>query len=82
LFDEANLPEALRRDHATKAGTWGVIRVLGGEALLHFGARQVLLTAERPGLIEPEERHRVEPLSGMRMQVEFYDVPPALPEPG
>ncbi len=32
VFDETTLPDSLRREHRTKAGVWGVIRVLEGEA--------------------------------------------------
>ena len=34
VFDETTLPEALRREHRTKAGTWGVIHVLDEHAEL------------------------------------------------
>lgn len=30
VFDENTLPAALRREHRTKPGVWGVIRVLDG----------------------------------------------------
>ncbi len=30
IFDETTLPAELRREHRTKAGVWGVIRVLEG----------------------------------------------------
>jgi tellurite resistance-related uncharacterized protein len=30
IFDETTLPAGLRREHRTKAGVWGVIRVLEG----------------------------------------------------
>jgi hypothetical protein len=35
-----------------------------------------VLSAGSPGLILPEEIHRVEPLGPMRMQVDFFDSPP------
>jgi hypothetical protein len=31
-----------------------------------------------PGLVLPEQTHRVEPIGRMRMQVDFYDRPPDL----
>lgn len=81
VFDEVTLPKALRAAHNTKAGVWGVIRVLDG-ALHYFVAgkaeKGLLLTPDRPGLIEPEQVHRVEPYGSMRMQVEFYDHLPIL----
>ena len=30
VFDETTLPDGLRREHRTKAGVWGIIRVLEG----------------------------------------------------
>jgi tellurite resistance-related uncharacterized protein len=34
VFDEHTLPDALRRRHNTKAGIWGVVRVLEGRLKL------------------------------------------------
>jgi len=34
VFDETTLPAALRREHRTKDGVWGVIRVLEGQVRL------------------------------------------------
>ncbi len=80
IFDEVTLPEALRRDHRTKRGVWGIIRVIEGRLRLEFddGAPGRLLSPEAPGLIRPEQVHRVEPLGPMRMQVEFYSAEPSL----
>ncbi|HEX8668048.1 MAG TPA: DUF1971 domain-containing protein [Allosphingosinicella sp.] len=36
VFDEETLPAGLRRVHSTKAGTWGLIRVLEGRLRLAF----------------------------------------------
>ena len=78
VFDENTLPAGLRRAHRTKAGVWGVIRVLEGRlryrTLDH--ASEVTLDPEHPGLVLPDVPHLVEPLGPMRMQVEFYDQPP------
>jgi tellurite resistance-related uncharacterized protein len=82
VFDETTLPVALRREHRTKPGVWGVIRVIEGKLRLHFadaGDEQVL-TPDQPGLVRPEQAHRVEPMGRMRMQVDFYDKPPVLDE--
>ena len=77
VFDEITLPAALRREHRTKAGAWGIIRVLEGELRLLFpDGRAQMLTAQSPGLIEPQEPHWVEPVGRMRMQVEFYESRP------
>lgn len=78
-FDEKTLPAALRAEHRTKAGVWGVIRVIEGR--LKFTCldppSETILTPETPGLILPEQPHCVEPLGPMRMQVDFYDEPPS-----
>jgi tellurite resistance-related uncharacterized protein len=79
VFDETTLPAALRREHRTKAGAWGIVRVLEGELRLRFpDGRDELLGPRRAGLIRPEETHWVEPAGAMRMQVEFYDSEPAI----
>jgi tellurite resistance-related uncharacterized protein len=79
IFDQDTLPAALRREHRTKAGAWGIIRMMEGELLLLFpDGRSETLNPDRPGLIRPQETHRVEPLGAMRMQVEFYDQDPVL----
>ena len=80
IFDETTLPTALRRDHATKEGVWGVIRVLEGALRLEFGdgTPDRRLSPGRSGLLLPAQPHRVEPLGAMRMQVDFYDEEPCL----
>lgn len=80
VFDETTLPHALRREHRTKAGVWGVIRVLEGQLKLELvdSGESLVLTPDRPGLVLPEQAHRVEPEGRMRMRVDFYDrEPPA-----
>jgi len=79
VFDQDTLPAALRARHSTKAGVWGVIRVLEGELrLTHLEPESsVLLTPESPGLVLPEQPHFVTPQGPMKMQVDFYDRPPA-----
>jgi truncated hemoglobin YjbI/tellurite resistance-related uncharacterized protein len=79
-FDEASLPDALRRAHHTKPGTWGVIRVLLGKLKLHVGdpAGVMQLSRMRPGIVLPEQPHWVEPLGAMRMRIEFHDARPVV----
>ncbi|MBL0897783.1 MAG: DUF1971 domain-containing protein [Reyranella sp.] len=79
VFDETTLPAALRREHRTKAGVWGVIRVIEGTLKLVVADEETMLTPERPGLVLPEQTHRVEPQGSMRMQVDFYDEMPTPP---
>jgi tellurite resistance-related uncharacterized protein len=79
VFDQDALPAALRTRHSTKAGVWGVIRVLEGELELTYLNPQstVLLSPAKPGVILPEQPHFVTPRGPMTMQVDFYDVEPA-----
>lgn len=80
VFDEQTLPVALRREHRTKAGAWGVIRVLEGEVVYTIiePFEEQRLSADRPGVILPEQAHFVTPVGPMRMRVEFYDHLPLL----
>lgn len=78
-FDQNTLPDKLRYAHQTKAGTWGVIRVLAGRLryVIEDTGETRILTPACPGIVLPEQRHHVEPLGDMRMRVEFYDHPPS-----
>ena len=80
VFDEVSLPAGLRREHRTKAGAWGVIRVLEGRLRYQIidPASEAILEPGRPGLILHEQPHLVEPLGPIRMQIEFYDHLPDL----
>ena len=81
VFDEVSLPAALRSRHNTKAGVWGMIRVIEGQLKLRYlePVSEIILEPGRPGLVLPEQPHEVEPLGPMRMQVDFYNVPPPAP---
>lgn len=81
VFDENTLPAALRREHRTKAGTWGLIRVLEGRLRLTIldPVSEAILTPGQAGVVEPQQPHFVEPIGPMRMQVDFYDEPPRDP---
>ena len=78
VFDEFSLPAGLRREHRTKPGVWGIIRVLKGHVRLVKPSGTTMLSASRPGRIEPEEPHWVEPIGPIGLQVEFYDREPDL----
>jgi tellurite resistance-related uncharacterized protein len=81
VFDQDTLPAGLRREHRTKPGVWGVIRVLEGQLryqVLDPLCEVVTLEPGLPGLVMPEQPHRVEPLGPLRMQVEFYHQAPEL----
>ncbi len=81
VFDETSLPAALRSRHNTKAGVWGMIRVIEGRLKLRYlePVSELILEPGRPGLVLPEQPHEVEPLGQMRMQVDFYNEPPPAP---
>ena len=80
IFDAQTLPGALLREHRTKLGVWGVVRVLEGKLRLVYvePPGEVVVEPGRPGLLLPDQPHFVEPIGDMRMQVDFYDQPPAL----
>lgn len=78
VFDETTLPAALRGEHRTKAGVWGLIRVIEGELNLTYvdpHAEKVLSPGE-PGIVCPEQTHFVTPLGKIKMQVDFFNEPP------
>lgn len=80
VFDETSLPEALRGEHRTKAGTWGVIRILEGAlryTIIDPPSVQIL-TPNNPGLVAPQQTHFVTPLGRVRCQVEFYRAQPVI----
>ncbi|MCB2080391.1 MAG: DUF1971 domain-containing protein [Novosphingobium sp.] len=73
-FDEGSLPDAIRNDHSTKAGVWGLLVVLEGRVRLvfHDPVGTVDVEPGKPGLIPPQAVHHVETSGPMRMRVEFY----------
>jgi len=79
VFDENSLPAALRGEHSTKAGVWGVIRVLEGRMRLDYAdpPSTRLMEAGEAALCLPQQAHSVAPLGPMRMRVDFYDRDPA-----
>jgi tellurite resistance-related uncharacterized protein len=78
VFDEGSLPAALRSEHRTKAGTWGLLRVIEGKLTLVFvdPPREVAVCPGRPAVIPPQDTHYVVLDGAMRMQVDFFHEPP------
>lgn len=78
IFDQETLPAGLRANHSTKAGVWGLIRVIEGRLQLTYKAppEEVLLEAGQSGVVAPEQVHFVTPLGAMKMQVDFYNEAP------
>jgi tellurite resistance-related uncharacterized protein len=79
IFDEATLPSALRREHRTKAGVWGLVRVIEGRLKLTYldSGLETIVSPELPAVVLPEQPHLVEPMGPMKMRVDFYDEAPA-----
>lgn len=79
VFDENTLPAGLRREHRTKIGVWGVIRVLEGQLRYSIldPVSETIIDAHHPGIVNPDQPHLVEPLGPMRMQVDFYHEDPS-----
>ncbi|KAL3924403.1 MAG: hypothetical protein SGILL_001064, partial [Bacillariaceae sp.] len=81
LFKADKIPRGLLKDHTTKSGTWGVIRVIAGtlEYTIQEPTPSVhLITAETQpgGIIEPQVKHRVKAVSDdLEFVVEFYRKP-------
>jgi tellurite resistance-related uncharacterized protein len=75
VYDQTTLPGGLRREHRTKPGVWGIIRLLEGRVRYHVldPVSETILDPDHPGLVLPDQPHFVEPLGPIRMQIEFYD---------
>lgn len=73
-FTEATVPAGFLRDHATRAGVWGVINVLEGALRYRVAASgdEVVLNTGQSVVVAPGERHAVTPLGNVRFFVEFY----------
>jgi tellurite resistance-related uncharacterized protein len=80
IFDENSLPDAIRSEHRTKAGTWGLLRVIEGHVTLIFvePRREIAVRPGQPAVIPPQETHFVVVDGPMRMQVDFFHEPPAV----
>jgi tellurite resistance-related uncharacterized protein len=82
-FTSTTIPKALLKQHNTKAGTWGVIRVLKGQLqyIIHEPRISVhVVDASRPGIIEPNKYHQVKALTDdLEFHVEFYRLPGTRP---
>lgn len=78
-FTASTIPSGLLKDHSTKEGTWGVIRVFRGELeyrILEPSESVHALDADRVGVIEPTMLHSVRAISDdVEFVVEFWRVP-------
>lgn len=75
VFDQETLPAALRARHDTKAGVWGLLRVIEGQVTLTYldPPSDLIVSPGNPGLILPQQPHFVTVTGPMKMQVDFYD---------
>lgn len=77
MFNETSIPAGLLRDHSTKQGVWGLIRVADGRLRYRVTDPRrapfetILSPAGPPGIVEPTILHHVEALGPVRFQVEF-----------
>ena len=79
FFVKGKIPRGLLKEHTTKRGTWGVIRVSEGQLEYQINEPSVekyVLKEGTPGVIEPQIRHQVAPLTDdVKFVVEFHRVP-------
>jgi len=80
-FTQESVPAALRRDHSTKVGSWGLIHVEQGTLRYRvtdprrIATERELTPDTTPGVVEPTILHHVEPLGPVRFHVEFLRQP-------
>lgn len=77
-FTRETIPDALRNQHTTKAGSWAKIWVMSGQLRYRIFTdppEERILTPEMSGIVEPQVPHQVEPLGEVEFYVEFYRVP-------
>ncbi|MBV1800360.1 DUF1971 domain-containing protein [Siccirubricoccus sp. G192] len=77
VFTQDTVPPALLRAQETKGGAWAMIHVLEGKLRYRIETPPSESTLEpgRPGVIEPEVRHHVEPVGPVRFYLEFHRAP-------
>ncbi len=73
-FTQDTVPAALLGSHDTKRGVWALIHVQEGKLryCIENPPSECILEPGRPGVVEPEVRHRVELLGPVRFYVEFH----------
>lgn len=73
-FTEATIPDALQRNHSTKASVWAKLHVIEGSLRFHdlVTGRTQLLSAGAHPVIFPGVPHQVELVGPVRFFVEFH----------
>jgi tellurite methyltransferase len=76
-FTQHTVPPALLSAHETKGGAWALIRVLEGKLRYCVEAplSESIVEPGRPGVIQPQVPHHVEPIGPVRFYLEFYRAP-------
>lgn len=74
LFDETSVPNGLQHEHRTKAGVWALIQVTKGRLLYHILSPEetLELDSSTPGVVRPEQPHKVALIGPVEFYVEFY----------
>ncbi|KAL7517851.1 hypothetical protein ACHAWX_002729 [Stephanocyclus meneghinianus] len=79
VFTATTIPSGLLKQHNTKKGTWGIIRVLQGQleySIIEPEASTHILDKDNHGVIEPTRLHHVKALTNdLEFVVEFWRVP-------
>ena len=73
-FREDTIPAGLLSEHSTRAGVWGVITLISGTLryVVPETGLDVLLSPERPGIVQPEQIHFIAPAGPVHFYVEFW----------
>lgn len=74
-FTNDTVPSGLLKSHTTKKGTWGKIVVLKGVlryVIETVPAKEIVLSQDKFGVVEPEVPHHVTPQGEVEFYVEFY----------
>ena len=78
-FTATTIPKGLLKEHSTKKGTWGVIRVSQGRLEYQINEptlRKFEIDRNCQGIIEPKILHQVKSLTAdLEFVVEFYRLP-------
>ncbi|KAL3790074.1 hypothetical protein ACHAWO_004831 [Cyclotella atomus] len=79
VFTATTIPSGLLKEHNTKKGTWGLIRVLKGQLeykIIELEKSTHVLDKDNHGIIEPTKLHQVKALTDdLEFVVEFWRVP-------
>ena len=71
-FTGQTVPAGLLKDHSTKSGTWGLIKVIEGCLVYRAGDHVQRINAGEQGVVVPEMLHSVTPEGPVLFYVEFF----------